>query len=102
MDRDELLKLREDIVAHARTLALEGGASPAERLDVIMGLVRSGDSSMELLNKAYEAAKELPEDADKLNAMLDIVYEIDSDLANNEGGSPDEVHQETEEAKSEQ
>lgn len=63
MDRDELLKLREDIVAHARTPVLAGAT--AVWFVLLAGLVRSGDLSMELLNKAYEAAKELPEDADK-------------------------------------
>ena len=87
MDQDELLKLREEAVAYTQKLALEGDASPVERMEVLLGLLRSGDASLELMRRVYETAQQLPEDSAKLDAMLDLIYEIDTQLA------PKETHE---------
>lgn len=81
MNKDELLKLREQIINNTRQLALDNeDADPAARLEVLMGLIRSGDTSSEVMHRAYEVAAKLPEDSSKLDAFLDLVYEIDTQL----------------------
>lgn len=81
MDRNELLKLRAEIVSRTRSLALEGDMSPAEKLDVIMGLISSGDSSLGLLRKAYEFSEQLTDDSSRLDVMLDLIFAIDEELS---------------------
>jgi hypothetical protein len=86
MGKEELLKLREEIASHVRGLALatnDDGNSEA-KLEVLMNLIRSGDSSKDLLYGAFETAQKLPEGSSKLNALLDLMYEIDAELAADE------------------
>lgn len=84
MNREELLRLRAEIIASARQLAIDGVGEPSDKLEVLMSLIRSGDTSQELLSRAYQTAQQLSQDSDKLSAFLDIVYEIDAELASNE------------------
>ena len=81
MNKEELLQLRQQIVDQTKRLALESDANPEEKLQVLMGLVKSGDASTEVMHKAYETAQQLPQDADKMDAFLDLIYEIDARLA---------------------
>jgi len=78
MNNSELLQLREQIVGKTRQLALsDENTDPANRLEILMGLIRSGDTSKEVMQQASEIAEQLPED-DRLNAYLDLIYEIDA------------------------
>lgn len=81
MNKEELLELRRRIVDQTKRLALESDTDPTEKLQVLMGLVRSGDVSADVMNKTYETAEQLPEDASKMDAFLDLLYEIDARLA---------------------
>jgi len=85
MNQDELLALRAEIVNRTRDIALEGDVSPAEKLEVLMSLIGSGDSTPDLLRKAYELSGQLPEDSDKLDAMLELLFAIDERLSANQG-----------------
>jgi len=84
MNKDELLKLRAEIAYSARQIALNGDVESADKLEVLMNLVRSGDSSGEVLHRAYDTVKSLPDDNDRLPALLDLMYEIDGLLSNEE------------------
>jgi len=84
MNKDELLQLREQIVGKTRQLALDDdNTDPASRLEVLMGLIRSGDTSKEVMQQASEIAEQLPEDG-RLDAYLDLIYEIDAQLGNDQ------------------
>lgn len=85
MNRDDLLQLREQIVSKTRQLALDNESTdPASRLELIMGLIRSGDVSKDLMQQAYEIAQQLPADSGRLEAFLDLIYEIDAQLSTDE------------------
>lgn len=85
MNKDELLQLREQIVGKTRQLALDDdNTDPASRLEVLMGLIRSGDTSKELMQQAAEITEQLPEDG-RLDAYLDLIYEIDARLGEEQG-----------------
>lgn len=89
MNKDELLKLREQIINNTRQLALDNeDADPVARLEVLMGLIRSGDTSAEVMHRAYEVAAKLSEDSSKLDAFLDLVYEIDVQLGDENQEDP--------------
>lgn len=81
MDRDTLLALREEIVNRTREIALEGDIGPSEKLQLLMGLIASGNSTPDLLRKAYELSNQLPEDSDKLDTMLELIFAIDGQLS---------------------
>lgn len=86
MGKEELLKLREEIAGHVRGLALatDDDGNPEAKLEILMNIIRSGDSSRDLLYGAFETAQKLPENSSKLNALLDLMYEIDAELAADE------------------
>lgn len=83
MNKEDLLKLRDELADQVKQLALNENASgdPVVRLNVLMNLVHAGDTSREVLLGAYKAIQQLPEDAAKMDSMLDLVYEIDVALS---------------------
>jgi len=89
MNKDELLQLREQIVGKTRQLALDDDSTdPVSRLEVLMGLIRSGDTSKEVMQQASEIAEQLPEDG-RLDAYLDLIYEIDARLGDEQASGSD-------------
>lgn len=89
MDKDELLALRQEIVNKTREIAIHGNIEPEAKLEVLMNLVQSGDRSQEVLQQAYEITQSLPDDTEKLDSYLDIIYAIDEQLV--EDQDPDET-----------
>jgi hypothetical protein len=81
MQKEQLLELRRKIVQSTQEIALRGEGSPAERLQVLLSIVRNGDASIEVLSKAYELAQASDSDDDKLAALLDVLYEVDAKLS---------------------
>ncbi len=84
MNKEELLEFREKVVGSVRQLALEDDTDPVNKLQVLMGLIRSGDSSREAMNAVYDAAQQLPDATEKLDTLLDLIYEIDAQLGEDE------------------
>jgi hypothetical protein len=87
MQKEQLLELRSKIVQSTQEIALRGEGSPAERLQVLLSIVRNGDASIEVLSKAYELAQASDSDDDKLAALLDVLYEVDAKLSAEPGES---------------
>lgn len=81
MQKEQLLELRNKIIQSTQEIAMRGEGSPAERLQVLLGVVRDGDASIEILTKAYELAQSTGSDDDKLTALLDVLYEVDAKLS---------------------
>lgn len=88
MNKEELLEFRQKVVGSVRQLALEDDTDPANKLQVLMGLIRSGDSSREAMNAVFEAAQQLPDATEKLDTLLDLIYEIDTQLGSEDGEMP--------------
>lgn len=81
MQKEQLLELRSKIVQSAQTLALKGSGEPEERLQVLLNLVRSGDANLEMLTKVYELSQTIGNDDDRLSVLLDVLYEVDAKLS---------------------
>jgi hypothetical protein len=79
--KNELLELRAQIVAQTKKLAVEGNGSPEARLQILMEVIRSGESSVDMYKSVYEIMQQLPGDDDKMNGMLDLLFEIDKGIA---------------------
>lgn len=81
MDKNRLLDLRTKIVQRAQQLAMESQAPATERLQVLLGLIRSGGADLEVLTKAYELTESVENDEGKLSTLIDVLYEVDARLA---------------------
>ena len=82
MSREELLALREQVVASVKSLAIGANVPAEDKLPIILELARGNDSG--LLKEAFKVAGEITEESAKLNAMLDVIAAIDSNLASKE------------------
>ena len=81
MQKEQLLELRSKILQSTQEIALRGEGSPAERLQILLSIVRNGDANLEILTKAYELAQSSVGDDDKLTALLDVLYEVDAKIS---------------------
>ena len=82
----ELLDLRQKIIESARQIAMSGDIAAETRLNVLLELSKDNGNPVDALSQAFNAAQGVASDDDKLNAYLDILYEIDSHLAPAEHG----------------
>lgn len=85
MNREELLALREQVVGSVKSLAIGANVPAEDKLPIILELARGGD--LGLLKEAFKVAGEITEESMKLNAMLDVIAAIDSNLASDEEGN---------------
>lgn len=81
MDKNQLLELRNKIVEKTQQLAVNGQGSPADRLLILLDIIKSGGANAQVLNAAYELAGTIEGDDEKLTALLDILYQVDAQLA---------------------
>jgi len=84
MQKEQLLELRNKIVQATQDIALQGEGNDAERLQVLLNIARAGNANYAVLQKAYELASSIEGDDDKLAALLDILFEVDVQLAGDE------------------
>lgn len=87
---NELIELRSQIAAQARQLILDGAGEPETRLQMLMELIRSGESTIDIYRSAYEITQQLSNDDDKINSMLSLLYEIDKNIAMNNSDTDSE------------
>jgi len=85
MNKEQLLELRNKIVASAQEVAVNGSGDPGDRLQLLLNLIKGGDTSFDILNKAYELTGSINNDDGKLSALLDVLYEVDAKLGAIEG-----------------
>jgi len=79
--KNELLELRSQIAAQAKQLTLDSTGDPDARLQILMEVIRSGESTLDIYKTTYEVIQQLSDDDDKVSAMLGLIYEIDKDIA---------------------
>jgi len=80
-NKNELIELRSQIVARTKLLALDGTGTPESRLQILLEVIRSGESTLDIYKTTFGIIQQLSNDDEKLDAMLDLVFEIDKDLA---------------------
>ena len=91
MHKEQLIELRNKILQSTQEIALRGEGSEAERLQILLSIVRSGNASIEVLTRAYELVQSSENDDDKLSVLLDVLYEVDAKIAaeDDAAGTPD-------------
>jgi len=68
--------IKKDALSELRPLVGKLNLSPEEKFDTYLLLIRSTDDA-ELIAPAHEAAKAIPDETRRAEALLDIVKEID-------------------------
>ncbi len=74
---NELLELRAKVVDQMQKLALGSSGDAETRLQLLMEMARAGKATTEVYHAVYEIVSQIPNDDDKMNAMLDLLYELD-------------------------
>lgn len=72
----ELDSIKKDALEELRPLVDRLDLPPEEKFDTLLLIIRSTDDKT-LVNAAHEAAKNIPDETKRANALLDIIKEID-------------------------
>lgn len=75
-DDGELSDVKNDAIQELRPLVDKLNISPEEKFDTYLLLIRSTDDKT-LIAPAHEAAKNIPDESRRAEALLDIIKEID-------------------------
>lgn len=81
MDEDQLNDLRTKIIADVKPLTLQDMPDGKPGFDMLMQLIRFGDASADVYNKAYDIAKALDDPKERLSSLMTLLNEIDFDLS---------------------
>jgi len=76
VDTGPLDSIKNEAINELRPLVDKLNVSPEEKFDTYLLLIRSTDD-INLIGPAHEAAKAIPDEARKAEALLDIIKEID-------------------------
>lgn len=87
MQKDQLLELRNKILQTTQEIALRGEGDPAERMQILLSIVRAGNANLEVLTRVYELSQSIEDDSDRLSALLDVLYEVDAKLSQQDDSS---------------
>lgn len=77
MNKDQLIQLREKILNDVTPLVIENAQDGLDRFELLIRVIRAGNSSVELYSRAYESAKSIEDTSDKLQALLTLLDEVD-------------------------
>lgn len=75
-DTGELDTIKRDALSELRPLVDKLDLPPEEKFDTLLLIIRSTDDKS-LVTAAHEAAKSIPDETRRANALLDIIKEID-------------------------
>lgn len=75
-DSGPLASIKQDALKDLRPLVDKLNVSAEEKFDTLLLLIRSTDDT-ELIGPAYEAAKAIPDETRRAEALLDTIKEID-------------------------
>lgn len=108
MENKELLAVRQQILDSALPLLLNTSTASGEQFDLLLRFLRysSGVHASEIYQKAYQAAMSFENADERLQALLELLGEVDAEIDQDSGTSesfPEEEPQPlAEEALSEQ
>lgn len=86
MTNDQLQQLRARILSDVVPLVVSS-SDEIEKFDITLRLIQSGSASQELYQQAYESAKSIPDDQEKLGALMALLDEVELDLGTNAEGT---------------
>lgn len=80
MNKDELLALRERLLAEITPLVIENTGDGTDRFSLLMRVIQSGRATGDVYARAYESAKSIAETPERLEALMSLLDEVEVDL----------------------
>ncbi|MDR2336508.1 MAG: hypothetical protein LBE03_00165 [Candidatus Nomurabacteria bacterium] len=80
MDTNKLKELKSKISEIMQPIALEPSGDPVVDFDLLMNIIRVGNANNDIYQKAFDAASSIKDRSAKMNALLDLMTEIDITL----------------------
>lgn len=82
MNNQQLLAIRQQILSSALPLLLESKGAPEDRFDLILRFLRyaNGAGVSDLYQKAYETAMMFENAEEKLEALMQLLSEVDAEI----------------------
>ena len=88
MNKDELLKLRQQVLNDILPLASEGIDSGVDQFSILLRVLQAGGTNVDVYKKAYEAASLIEEKIDRLDSLVSLLDEINYGIQET---SPEEI-----------
>ena len=93
MDNSQATVLRDKILEDIQPLMIDGVADGSEKFSLLMRVIQAGRASSEMFTRAYESAKLIEDQQDRLDALLALLDEIDFITAGKENNSASSTEQ---------
>jgi hypothetical protein len=97
MNKDQLVALREKLLAEITPLVIENAGDGVDRFSLLLRVIQGGHATNDIYAKAFESANAIDGNPDKLEALLALLDEVEVDLNRDaddvEAELPDEVPQ---------
>jgi hypothetical protein len=80
MDKDQLVSLRDKILEDVVPLVIDSAENGSDRFDLLLRVIRAGNANSDLYARAYDSAKAIEDNNDRLEALLSLLDEVDFDV----------------------
>lgn len=80
MNKDELIALREQLLAEITPLVIENVGDGADRFSLLLRIIQSGHATEDIYTKAFKSAHAIEDTAEKLDALMALLDEVEVDL----------------------
>ncbi len=87
MNKEELLSLRSQILSDVVPLVLQSTGQGFERFSMLLRIIQAGGASGDVYRSAYESAKSIEDNDERLSALLSLLDEVDLDTISPADGS---------------
>jgi len=77
MDKDQANLLRDKILEDIQPLMLDDTTDGPEKFALLMRVIQTGKATNEMFTRAYESAKLIEDQEERLDALLALLDEID-------------------------
>lgn len=80
MTNEQLQDLRTKILTDVVPLVV-ASSDEVEKFNITLRLIQSGNATHELYTQAYESAKAIPDEQEKLSALMALLDEVEIDIS---------------------
>ena len=90
MNKDELIQLRERLLAEITPLVVENADNGADRFSLLLRIIQSGRATKDIYTKAFESAFAIDDVGEKLDALMALLDEVEVDISRDEDDDIDD------------
>ena len=80
MNKDELIALRERLLAEITPLVIENAGDGVDRFSLLLRVMQGGHATSQIYAKAFESANSIDQSPDRLEALLALLDEVEVDI----------------------